>query len=792
MTDVSFGDWLKRRRNTQGITQDQLALQINCSTSLLRKIEAEERRPSAQMVEQIVKIFNIPTGERGVFLQFARGDWRSAPVESIEEAPWRASTKSPRLNLPATITYLIGREKEIALLSDYLLNPNIRLVTLMGPPGIGKTHLSIEAARVSSSNFPDGVFFVALASLSDPSLIASTIIQSLGYAEVGNLPPLKQLTDGIGAKQMLVVLDNCEHLIEELAPFVSGLLSACSRLKIFATSRESLRIPGEWQYSLPALDIPKESLLADVKFASQFPAMILFAERARAVRSDFTLDAANIQAVASICKQLDGLPLAIELVAARIRLMSLQALQDRLGDHVVMSASGMRTPSPRQRTLQDAIAWSFNLLSPEEQELFAYLSVFTGGFTLEAAESTFSELLINKPVRDLLASLHDKSLIRSTMDESGGARYDMLVTIQQFSMSCLRRMDKEPEIRNAHLVYFLNLAQKGDQEMRGPNQIIWLNRLNAIRDDLRAALDWAIESKQPEAALQFARNLHWFWNMTSDHNEGRQWIERILELPDVSSYRQLYGSVLTQLAHHKWMLSHRSWLQNGTNEARRSVMQALAVAREINDRWDIARALVWLGLVLVDEQDFVLAQSTLEECKVIFREVHDEWGYTHAIICLALAAYVQDDLSASLTLNEQALAGFREIGDRYFMIVALRYISGIKMNQGDFRYGEAALHEALILSQQLGGKIEIAMSLWGAAEAAISLNQPLRAVHLYCMAKKVYDSIGVWGEEDELKFEKSLDPCRAALLETEFTLALEQSRAMTTEQAIQYALKEMK
>ena len=355
MEEHSFGYWLKLKRKAFDLTRKELAQRVGYSAATIRKIEDEERRPSTQIAERLAEILNILQNEQASFLRFARGDSKSAPIETTEDLPWRASPKLPRSNIPATTTSLIAREREIAQVREYLSRDDIRLVTLIGPPGIGKTRLSIEAARASLHDFPDGVFFVALALLDDPNSIVSAIIQALGYMESGANVPEDQLKDSIGQKQMLIVLDNCEHLIEGIASIASRLLSACPHLKMLATSRESFRIPGEWLYPIPAFDIPKESDAIDLDNASNCPALMLFVERARAVRPDFKLTDDNIQTVAAICARLDGLPLVIELIAARMRLMSPQALLERLSGHFVLTADGMRAPSERQKTLKNAI-----------------------------------------------------------------------------------------------------------------------------------------------------------------------------------------------------------------------------------------------------------------------------------------------------------------------------------------------------------------------------------------------------------------------------------------------------
>ena len=348
MEQQSFGYWLKLKRKALDLTREDLARQVGYSAATIRKIEDEERSPSAQVVERLTEVFKIPQNERTDFLRFARGDLKSAPVETDEDQPWRASTQLHHSNIPATTTSLIAREKEIADVREYLLQDNIRLVTLLGPPGIGKTRLSIEVARAASHDFSDGVFFVPLALLDDPNSVPSAIIQVLGYLESGHLSAEKQLMKGIGDKRMLIVLDNCEHIIEGVASLASSLLSACSRLKILATSRESVRILGEWLYPVPAFDLPEEGSHIDMETASKFPVLTLFAERARAVRPDFVLDLENIKMVSAICTQLDGLPLAIELIAARMRFMSSQTLLERLSGQFVLTADGMRAASTRQ------------------------------------------------------------------------------------------------------------------------------------------------------------------------------------------------------------------------------------------------------------------------------------------------------------------------------------------------------------------------------------------------------------------------------------------------------------
>ena len=438
-----------------------------------------------------------------------------------------------------------------------------------------------------------------------------------------------------------------------------------------------MRIPGEWLYAVPAFDLPTDSSSLDVESASKYPALTLFAERTRAVRSDFSLNADNIETIAAICARLDGLPLVIELIAARMRLMTPQTLLDGLSGQFVLNADGMRAASERQKTLYNAINWSYQLLPSEEQKLFAYLSVFSGVFTLGAVEAMFSRKITERPLPNLIALLLDKSLLKLALysEASRETRYTILVTIQEYARERLGEMGEETEIRNLHLAYFLDLAEKADKELRGYHQLEWLNRLNSDRNNLRAALDWAIETKQTEIALQMVCKLDWFWFVRSDHNEGRHWLQRVLALPDTTLYPKMHSEILTQLAHH-------TWLQIGAKAARPFVELALSVARAHSDKHNTAKAMAILGLVMIFEGNFSVASSSLEESKVLFQEVNDQWGFAHAVMCLGTQSYIQQDWAASLTLYKQVLKLFRDLGDRFFHGVALRFIGDLQMKQG--------------------------------------------------------------------------------------------------------------
>ena len=699
MAEVTFGEWLKRRRGALGLTQEQLAQQVGCSTIAIRKIEAEERRPSAQIVGRLAEIFNISPNERLDFLRFARGDWQAAPTMVTEDAPWRASGVLPRSNFPASTTSLVGREQEVAAVREYLSDASARLVTLIGPPGIGKTRLSLEVARQASHDFPDGIFFVALAPLDDPTLAAPTIVQTLGFVEMKRRPAIERLKDGIGDKQMLLVLDNVEHIIEGTASLVSDLLITCPRLKILTTSREALRVSGEWLYPVPALNTPATSQLQsmDIEGVSQFAALTLFAERARAVRSDFLLNAGNIQAVAAICAQLDGLPLAIELIAARIRLMSPQALLAHLSSQFILSVDGMRAVSARHKTLHNAIGWSHDLLSADEQRLFARLSVFTGGFTLDATESIFSRTSTNITVTDLITSLLDKSLLQRTFDARGEPRFNMLVTIQQFALDRLRRMDGEADVRDWHLAYFLDLAEEADKEMHGPRQVEWVDRLESEHDNFRAALERCVSNQNTETALRLLGALSWLWFVRDHFSEIRSWFDKIRALPQITAHPALYARLLNHVG-------HQSWLSGDFREAR-SVLnesQAIWLKLGVDGERGLAEALAYLGMVAYSsEGDHNTAQSLFAQSLEHYQKHGDQWGMAFVMFNLGIVAGERNDDASALSLLEQSLDLFRQLGDAWGMARSSQWVGQLFLKQGNYEKARQFFDQHLMIDEGL-------------------------------------------------------------------------------------------
>jgi predicted ATPase/DNA-binding XRE family transcriptional regulator len=695
----SFGHWLRLKRKGLDLTRQELADQVGCSVATIRKLEAEERRPSAQIVERLADIFEIPPDERRAFLRFARGDWQSAPADQLPGRPWQVETveTSPRHFLPASTTSFIGRQAELTQLQEYLRHPDIRLITLIGPPGIGKTRLSLEAAWSATPDFPDGVVFIPLAQLTDPSLVASAILQGLSLVEILTRNPTKQLADAIRDKRLLLILDNCEHLIDSVALLAYDLLVASPQLNIVTTSRESLRVPGEWLFFLPPLATPEAEALITVEAVAEYPAIRLFAERARAVRADFALDSTNIQAVATLCAQLGGLPLAIELIASRMRVMSPQALLLKLTDQFMLSADGMRAVPARQKTLFNAISWSYDFLPPDEQKMFACLAVFAGEFTFAAAETVLGETFTGRSVTDLITALLDKSLVQRTLDIAGEIRFTILVPIRQYALTVLPLKADESRLRNEHLDYFLNLAERGSMYLRGPSQIEWGDRLESEYGNFRAALDWSVTSRQTELALRLLCALGWPWEVRGHYREARLWLEKIRSLPDVDQFPLLLSRVLNHIGRH-------SWTQDNPEDARALLAESRDIALECGPAGELslAESLNWLGLVVLrSDGKPEQARAIFDESLSLNQRWDDEWAAALSTFHLGIAESDLGHETEAFSLFEDSLRSFRRHGDLFFIARVSLFLGYAHLFQERFEQARAYFEDHLRIDSEL-------------------------------------------------------------------------------------------
>ena len=542
----SFGGWLSKRRKSLGLTQKQLASQIHCATITLRKIEAEQRKPSLQIAERLAQILFIPGNEQNRFLDFARGDGRSGSTSEWRNFPSHLDSSQPIFKIPTPLTALIGREQELSTIIEYFIDADIRLVTISGSPGIGKTRLSQDVARGLLAYFPDGIFFIPLHNLENSQQLTLTILQALGNIQQTGKSPEDMLISRIADLHILLVLDNVEHLIDSAGQFAFELLHSCSHLKILITSREILRISGERVFQLSGLNIPSASQLTslDVNKIFNFPALKLFEERANAVKTDFYLSPDNIEDVCAICKHLDGLPLAIELFAVWIKIMTPHALLEQLNNHFVLHTEGSHALPLHQRTLYNAINWSYNLLSDQEKYLFNNLSVFTGGFTIQATEAVLSEYSANANATDIIATLTEKSLLQRGLDNIDEPRFYMLTTLRQFASEQLVKLDGVDHAQEFHRTYYLNFSSVSMSEIRGQNQAQWINRLELEQDNLRAALNWSILKQNTQSALLLLTMLGWLWYARGNFREMECWLDQVKFLPDIDNYPQENSELL--------------------------------------------------------------------------------------------------------------------------------------------------------------------------------------------------------------------------------------------------------
>ena len=639
---ISFGQWLKQRRKALDLTREELARRIGCAAVTLYKIEADERRPSKQIAEILAEHLNIVAAERAAFVNFARS-------EAAESTALWGTLFHPPNNLLAQPTRLIGRDEDVIAISKQLLQHESHLITLIGPPGIGKTRLALQVSGEVLDDFVDGVFFVSLATITDANLVLTTIVTTLGMPENGPQKPFERLKAFLAEKQILLLLDNFEQILAA-APQIAKLLAGCPLLKILVTSRAPLRIRQERQFPVSPLAIPSLAHLPDVESISQYSAVALFMERAQAVKPDFMLTQENARSISTICTRLDGLPLAIELISARVKLLNPASLLERLHGRLILQSDGLRDIEPRHRTLNAAIDWSYQLLNVEEQRLFRRLGVFVGGWTMEAAESIHVENT-NLNVLDGLASLLDKNLVRRDTTSDGAPRFMMLETIREYALQQVVASSELEAAQQRHVDYFMTMAEGAEEHAFGREQIAWFDRLEVEWGNLQAALRW---SQELETGMRLGAALGWFFSERAHFNEGFDWLERMLRAnPDAPS------SLHAKALYTAGVLA----LYAGNGHLTQTLCeQALAVARAANDRWNMAWSLSHLGNYGQENPD--QRAATLDESLALFRELDDAMGITHTLVRRSWVTLNQKDYAYGRALLEEADIRARQAGDK--------------------------------------------------------------------------------------------------------------------------------
>ncbi len=725
-------------------------------------------------------------------------------------------------NIPAQRTGFVGREKEVGAAKELLMRADVRLVTVTGPGGIGKTRLAVEVANGLVERFPGGIYFVPLSSLNDPGLIASVIVQTLGIRETGEQTPLeilkRNLQESLRAPTLLV-LDNFEHLVQA-APTVAELLAMGPQLKILVTSRSALHLYGEHEFPVPPLALPDARSMPSLEVLAKIPAIALFVQRAVAAKPDFELNRENAVAVSEVCARLDGLPLAIELAAARVKVLSPSAMRTRLESRLHLLTGGARDLPQRQQTLRATIDWSYDLLSPAEQKLFRRLSVFVGGCSLEGVEAvcdTKGDLDLD--LLDGTSSMVDKSLLQQVEQPNGESRFVMLETIREYAREKLEASQEEAQTKRAHAAYCLVLAEEETTEQSGAD---WLERFTLEHDNFRAALEWLTKTGDAEWGLRLGAALFRYWETREHLAEGRDRLGKLLKLegaltPTKVRARALFAAgvlaseqgnyatadalvgesldIARQLGDKQGVavsLNALAVLARDRGDARAAhslFEESLAVWRELGDEQAVARSLSNLANIVALEGDSARARALYAECLAIFRGLGDRTGVAWSLNHQGDVARDQGDSAGARTSYEQGLAIFRELGDRWGIAGTLADLGNLAREQRDSSTAHSLYRESLKLFQELEHKRGIARLLECFASSAAAQLQAERSLKLAGAAAALRQNIGApLTAAEQAKLEAILDPARQVLTNTASATAWLEGWAMPVEKVIDEVL----
>ena len=727
-------------RKDAGLTQQELAERAGLSLNAVNGLERGVRRhPYPHTVRSLAEALGLSEEERPSLLAAVPGRGRTA-------AEFAATGSVLETSLPSPPTPLVGREREIGEIRDLLLGGSAaRLLTLTGIGGVGKTRLAVEAAREAEERFADGVAFVVLASLSDPSLVATEILRSLGLRETEGRTPGESLRYHLGEKRLLLVLDNLEHLLGA-AVEVAGLIESCPNLVVLATSRGPLRVRGEQEYPVHPLALPSSTLNPSENDVIGAPSGRLFLERARAVAPDFAISQNNAGDVAAICWRLAGLPLALELAAAKVRLLEPAALLARLDR--ALSTAWTRDLPERQRTMRSTLDWSHDLLTEDERVLFRRLFVFSGGFTLEAAEEVcaFGEIE-QEDVLEVLGRLLEQSLVTVSPDADRTRRYGMLEPVRQYAREKLEKSGEIAATYERHAERFVTLAETAKPVFLGPEYPVWSERLEREHDNLREVLRWAREAGDVCAGLRVVGALSWFWWTHGYLHEGRRWAEGLLSQPfDVGrpgcglaragalcaagelafgqgDLPQAAGLFKESLALYRGLgddtgvaavlaeLGQVARAQGDHERALELSEEGLALGRRLGDSRVAAIALGTLGRVERHRGNAKEAVIRHEKSLALFREIGHGWGCAFALANLAVAALWRGEIERAVALGEESFSIYRELGDRSGMALALINLGDVARAQGEEERANASYEEALTLYRELGNERGIARAL---------------------------------------------------------------------------------
>jgi predicted ATPase/class 3 adenylate cyclase len=725
-------------------------------------------------------------------------------------------------NLPIQLTSFIGREHEMTEIKDLLFKT--RLLTLTGVGGSGKTRLAEQVATDLLENFADGVWLAELAPLTDPTFVVPAVSSAVGYREASGRPILDVLIDYLRPKKLLLLLDNCEHLITSCAELADRLLRACPQVLILATSREPLGIPGETIYGVPSLSLPNVDHLPRFELVSEYEALQLFVERAMSVSPKFMLTKDNVRAVSQICCHLDGIPLALELAAARVRALSIEQIMTRLHNRFSLLTAGSRTALPRHQTLRALIDWSYGLLSDKERVLLRRMSVFTGDWSIDAAERICSGGEIEfSEVLELLIQLVDKSLVAA---EEGTieARYRMLETIREYATEKLAEKEEMDAFSRHHADFFLALAEQAEPKLTSADRTPWLDRLEVEYDNIRRALQWFIRHEKAEQALRLGGSLWRFWEVRGHWTEGRTLLAAGLEIAGkigsslaqakalqgtgvLAFYQRDYAAAKNSFEHSlalcrefednrrtAWILIYQGWMANDSGNfelALALLNESLTLFRKVKDKQGIAWSLCRLGLVAFFQGDYSTARPLIEESLALSREVQDPLETGYSMYMLSMIDFSQGDVASARVLAEESVKIHLSLGNQRNLAYSRQILFGIEFAEGNVVKARSLLKKCLTSFKELGDAWACITTIACFAILAGATSQPERAVHLGGAVAALHDKTGgVLPAMVQSMLEATLESARSALGAAAEPV-WQKGRAMTIEHAIDYALEEL-
>ncbi len=785
-----FGVWLKQRRKALDLTREQLARRVHCSVSTLRRLEGGDLRASKELAHALAAALDVPDEQRDAFVAYARGDSTKAPVlaQRALNASGAASVVVRRpsvvLALPAPLTRLVGRKREMGAITELLRADGVRLLTLTGAPGAGKTRLAIAVARELIPAFPDGIFFVPLAAITDSSRVVASIARLLGLQETSDLSLADTLINFLREKKLLLVLDNFEQVLSA-APQIAEWLTAAPNVKALVTSRETLNVYGEHEYPVPPLEHPNMQPSSPTRAAApphalktsvaRYPAIQLFQERARAVKPDFRLTVENALDVARICASLDGLPLAIEMAAAQTKWFMPAQLFAQLRHRLEMLNAGPRDLTPRQQTLRGAIEWSYDLLSETERRVFDALGVFVGGCAVDAVAFVIQEKDVAH-VRELLRLLVNKNLLRLELG-AAAERFEMLQVVAEYAREKLERRGARDKVARRHAEFFLALAREASDALRrAEQQIVWLDTLEREYANVRAALEWfAAQQERADSFADLTRALEDFWRVRGYFGEGRLWSERAAQRAADDTARAALLVLAADFAAR----------QGDYAAAQRFAEEALEIFTQTQGNAGSARVLATLGTLAGRRGDFARAEEMLQRAAALERAHGAPLRLALTLNNLGIALQRRKKWREARAVFEECLALRRALGDETGVANALNGLAGIYWELGDGSRALETLRGSLELKQKVGDRAGLASGLANAAAMLWAWREARRAAQLYGASARLGSQVGLaLPPYTRREREQEIAQIRAQLGDEAFHAAWDQGQTESVEKIV--------